>query len=493
MTVEPLAYVISERDSADFALLSGDFNPLHVDAVAARRLQFGGTVCHGVHLVLKSMDLAASHGLLDLRHVTTISAVFNGPVRTAHEVTLVAEPGSGGRLRLVGSVGGRPLYSATVTIDPAIAAHALPHLDDSEVIECCAVPHTPDFPAPGTSPSPGGQVPLKHHHALLRSLFPVLSTQPGTEALTADLMATTRIVGMECPGLHSIFAELKLRRRAAAGGPGIPAMRWRIDKADSRFRKVRLYVEGLSLEGTLDTFFRAPPVQQRSLAELCTLVPGDRFAGQRALVVGGSRGLGELAAKMVLAGGGRVLLTYANGHNDAERICQEALAQGAECQSLQLDLSSPLSPELSQRLASADITHLYHFATPQIAKGIPGTWSAPLFDTYAGIYLRGFADLIRSALGSSQAREPLRVLFPSTVFLDQPEKGFAEYCAAKAAGEVLCDHLALDGKVVVHKPRLPRLRTDQNSSFLGAKADDPYPVMDAVLEEFCSPSLGARR
>ena len=50
-------FTLDERQSWDFACLSGDFNPLHVDAVAARRLQFGGTVCHGVHLVLQAFDL----------------------------------------------------------------------------------------------------------------------------------------------------------------------------------------------------------------------------------------------------------------------------------------------------------------------------------------------------------------------------------------------------------------------------------------------------
>ena len=39
-----------------FAALSGDFNPMHVDAIAARRTLFGVPVVHGVHLLCWALD-----------------------------------------------------------------------------------------------------------------------------------------------------------------------------------------------------------------------------------------------------------------------------------------------------------------------------------------------------------------------------------------------------------------------------------------------------
>jgi acyl dehydratase len=58
-------------DQLRFASVSGDRNPMHVDALLARRTQAGAPVVHGIHLLLWTLDslaaaqpdLAPLHGL----------------------------------------------------------------------------------------------------------------------------------------------------------------------------------------------------------------------------------------------------------------------------------------------------------------------------------------------------------------------------------------------------------------------------------------------
>jgi 3-hydroxybutyryl-CoA dehydratase len=43
-----MAKTVTEADIAMFAGVTGDFNPVHVDAVAAERSMFGGRIAHGM-------------------------------------------------------------------------------------------------------------------------------------------------------------------------------------------------------------------------------------------------------------------------------------------------------------------------------------------------------------------------------------------------------------------------------------------------------------
>ena len=49
----------TEADQMRFADVSGDRNPMHLDALKARRTQAGVPVVHGVHLLLWALDAAA--------------------------------------------------------------------------------------------------------------------------------------------------------------------------------------------------------------------------------------------------------------------------------------------------------------------------------------------------------------------------------------------------------------------------------------------------
>jgi acyl dehydratase len=55
--------VVSEAMQEQFARLSGDRNPMHMDAVAARRTQAGKPVVHGVHTLLWALNLVWADGV----------------------------------------------------------------------------------------------------------------------------------------------------------------------------------------------------------------------------------------------------------------------------------------------------------------------------------------------------------------------------------------------------------------------------------------------
>ena len=80
MTREYLGnFTINQEFTNKFAELSGDFNPLHMDPLKARRYYFGSTVAHGLRVVLKSLDLllgSIEHPI----YLDNMQVKFNQPI-----------------------------------------------------------------------------------------------------------------------------------------------------------------------------------------------------------------------------------------------------------------------------------------------------------------------------------------------------------------------------------------------------------------------------
>ncbi|MBV8716023.1 MAG: SDR family NAD(P)-dependent oxidoreductase [Chloroflexi bacterium] len=194
-------------------------------------------------------------------------------------------------------------------------------------------------------------------------------------------------------------------------------------------------------------------------------VNSDQFVGQRALIIGGSRGLGEVAAKILAAGGADVHLTYASGREDALVVAADIGRWRSTPHVLRFDAvdkNSHIEPGEDVRWCP---THVYFFATPSIQFGSRRRWDQALFERYCAFYVHGLARSVEQiSILADPTKQPVTVFWPSTEYIDQPPPGGAEYVAAKAAGEglvVALRRLRPHWRFV--SPRLPRLLTDQTS------------------------------
>jgi NAD(P)-dependent dehydrogenase (short-subunit alcohol dehydrogenase family) len=219
------------------------------------------------------------------------------------------------------------------------------------------------------------------------------------------------------------------------------------------------------------------------MAEVAMRVAKGRFAGKRYLVIGGGRGLGEAASKILAAGGGDVALTYASGREDAESVAANIRDWGASARAIAFDVHAPPSarPEALPDGWTPDA--LLYFASPLIAISPGAPWNAERFGEFCDIFVTGFARAAIAADDVFGARGlPLTFFYPSTVFLDTPPPGAAEYVAAKAAGESLCATLALARPHTrVLAPRLPRVLTDQTISAKRVTLATPLDVLAPLL------------
>jgi hypothetical protein len=415
----------SSSDQMRFASACGDHNPMHVDALQARRTQAGAPVVHGINLLLWALDsLAAAQP--DLPPLRGIRAQFNKFVYLDEDVEAILTQQGLASAGLSISVDGAPRSKVNLDFGDIVADYP----DRFASLELVPLPQTPRNLSLDQMAGLSGRLPLQMTAEDAAALFPAATTWLGARRIAA-LAASTCLVGMVCPGLYSIYSELSIV--ACAESDLQDFLAFRVAKTDPRFQLVELEIAGGGLSGTVTSFIRTPPVRQATMESLAGVVDPAEFAGSVALIVGGSRGLGELTAKLIATGGGRVLVTWQTGKDDAERVAREIRAAGGRCETFAYDARRPAVEQLA--FLSDAPTHAYYFATPAIFRSQSKMFIPERLKEFLAIYGDGFWQLAQAL----RARQPrLSIFYPSSVSVTERPRGMTEYTMAKAAGEVLC-------------------------------------------------------
>ncbi|MFV3126363.1 MaoC/PaaZ C-terminal domain-containing protein [Niveispirillum sp. KHB5.9] len=459
--------IFTLQDQQAFAALSGDHNPLHVDVLAARRTLFGRPVVHGIHLLLWALSVA----LPGPARLARLRVGFQSPVGVGEQVALTVARPADDRLDIqLDGLAGRAV---------TVKAELLPFIADEGVAD--AVPGmgtctqwSPGAPDQGECRG-GVRLALDRREAAL--LLPGLTDRLPAGQI-ALLLASTYIIGMECPGLDSIYAALDLRFDAPAGPV---ALDWRLEQFEERFAQVELAVGGYGAMGTLTAFIRPQPQGQPASGTLRPHVAPGAYAGRRALVIGGGRGIGEVGAKMLGLGGADVRITWHRGREDAARVVADIRSSGGTADSFHLDVLSPAEGLAGTVGDGWFPTHIYYFATPPIFVAGKARFNEAIAASFMDVYVHGLSRT-HQALRAINAKAPLHLHYPSSVAVDELPLSMGEYAVAKTAGEALCRFLAkADRFLSVRIDRLPRLPTDQTANLQDIPTADMVETLSAIL------------
>ena len=458
--------VFTSDDQLAFAKFSGDYNPLHMDPIYARRLLFGRQVVHGLHALLWSVDhyLKTPTQPLDLRTVKAnfqaglgvgqaVNCIYTTPDEHQVEIRLETDKTTAAWIQIAWS----PLRQQPTGMLPAT----------SQEPEKCRNRSLDDVAAAS------GNLALYFDKEYAARLFPNLVRVVPPMQL-AVLLATTRLVGMECPGRHSIYSGLNLTFDSAS--PGVAKLNYQVTDCNKRLSLLLMDVAAPGMKGQVKAFFRPKPQGQAAITEICREVESGEFSAQRALIIGGSRGLGEVTAKLLAAGGAEVLITYYQGQQDAQRIVEKIVSHGARADYLSLNVLEPSQGLLNRVAKGSKPLYLYYFATPPIFGAAKGQFSSRRFTTFVEHYVTGFLRTVQTLADSSTGLQ--KIFYPSSSAIEELALDMGEYAAAKMAGEILCDFLQkANPGLTIHKPRLPRLATDQTVSLLPVSNQDPVSVL----------------
>ena len=310
------ARVFDDSDQQRFAAESCDFNPMHVDAIAARRLLSGRQVVHGVHTLIQALDFWSAPAEPS---AWSVQCNFAHPISLGDRVEFWGARNAQGHHRLSARVEGVVVTDIFLRGGIEGVASSATAAGEAELIAALAAPLNA---APESWE--GRSLEVASRPDRLAAWFPRAAALLGSAGLS-DLARLSFLVGMVCPGLHSVFGSLQfaLGSGKAAAGP----LRVEVNRYDPRFRMFFIAFQG-TVRGELRAFVRPPPQKQLPAAELRERVRVGSWTGRKALVVGGSRGLGELTAKLLGAAGCDVTISHASGRDDALAVARDINAAG---------------------------------------------------------------------------------------------------------------------------------------------------------------------
>lgn len=466
--------IFSTRDQASFARLSGDFNPIHMDPLAARKTYAGLPIVHGIHGVLWALDQLVLARIVT-SEATSLKVRFTRFIYVGSTVELKLFHRDERSVRADITLGG-------ITATTLILTYGVSGKTEKAVRPVGGVT-TPASDEPvawvdlAQLTELSGRMDIAGPLEQIDKEFPHVVSAFGVER-TAAIALLSRLVGMICPGLHSLFAAFALEFVESPHGKA--GVEFFVSKTDPRFRLIQMNISGGGVLGSVDAFLRWPPIKQASLVDIMKVVTPGEFAGSTALIIGGSRGLGALTAKVIAAGSGKVAVTYATGKTEATQLMEEIHSQVGQgvCRALPYDARKRPGDQLET--LTEEVSHLYYFATTPIYRQKEELFVSTLFDEFTQVYVKGFYDCCHALAG--RRSQVLTAFYPSSVFVEQNPLTLAEYSMAKLAGELLCSTMnrgAEGVRVIVE--RLPRLLTDQTATVPPIHSSDPLEVMLPII------------
>jgi hypothetical protein len=430
------------KDQSLFAVTSGDKNPIHIDPVYARKTISGECIVHGINIIMWAINsLIKKTNLIP----STIKASFLKPIFLNENVLCLWKKD----LNQIHIISNKILLTSIeleigeITKNKEInikTGQKNKYPKNSEFLESYYYKKK-NFLFRGDS-------------KYLKKIYPDLYATYG-EGTLCEFLMISEIVGMEMPGLNSVFLGLNIVFNNNNSKPIL-----KITKIDRRFKILNILIKTSYLTGELEVCFRPEVTKRLKIKKIKKLIAKNEFNKVRALIVGVSRGIGEIIAKLIACGNGKAHITYAYDINEAKKIREHLKDYGKK-----ITLSRLIIPkDTFSSIKWSKFNQIYYCATPKIFAKRSFNFDRKLYKKFSQIYTFGFQKLIKSI--PNKIIKNISVFYPSSTAIEKPTFELSEYIKTKKEGEKLCNKLNKKYKNFIIYPRIPRIKTDQTISIL---------------------------
>ena len=270
----------------------------------------------------------------------------------------------------------------------------------------------------------------------------------------------SRSIGMELPGLNSLFYKIKINEvKKFYDKPFI--------KIHSYEKKINLlnlnyYVSNFKISSDV---FILPDFRNLNYTDKIKKLiksTNNYLNDKKILILGGSRGVGFITTQFLSLSRAKVTSTY--NYNKSELINFKLSNKVSNLRIKKFDINN----NNNLRILLKEINkfdYIFYFVTPKIIKNPNRSFDKDYFNVLQNIYVKKLSEITK------KINKNIKFFIPSTVILENKTDDFKEYKKAKINLEKFC-HYSKRGnkKIEFYIPRLKYFSTDQNFDFL-AKDD----------------------
>ena len=445
--------IFTSRNQIEFANISCDFNPIHVNPFLARRLLSGKQIVHGMNLLLTSLNFLFKNKVKF--KFNKIQCLFFTPVNINEKISFYKKVE---KEKLILEIKSKSTLLSSIILEKK--AHEMKskffaNKKNFKKIEKINVKNVnKDFGK--------RKFFLKNYEINLNNFKSSKNYNNLTNIFTQNefksILSLSYFVGMIAPGHNSILAsiDINLERKNLVGNK----INLSLKNFDKRINLLTINFFN-TISGEIKAFIRQGPTDQPSIKKVKKFIKIKEFSNTRSLIIGGSRGLGELTAKIISCGKGSVDFTYFYGKEEARKLKRIVkLETGREPLIKKFNVLSKNFKQEIKKFSNYDF--IFYYSTPKILINKSKKFDNNMYRYYHEFYVKRLKILCETLEKITKKKQV--VFFPSTIFIKKYTSGLREYIKAKFIAEKMISKLnSRFSKLKIISNRLPQLNTDQTS------------------------------
>lgn len=443
--------IYKNKDQIEFAKISKDYNDIHIKKNIARKLIFGQQIVHGVNILITALKLLKNYN----KKIRIIKCEFIEPVFLYKKITFFKIENNSNTTILVKS---NKEIKTIIYIN-----NDMHNIDKNESIKF-------------DSSKKNKKILINRNKFFLPKNYLCLKKFFSKEQIK-EILSLSFFVGIIYPGKYSLISSLHINfRKKLIANSNIC---FSVMKIDKRINKSIIEFQG-NITGNIFAFSYKIPIFKNIKKLKKKIEPINLLKNKNSLIIGGSRGLGEITSKILSILGSKIYLTYYMGKIEATKIkndIQKIVKN--DCKIIKLNMFD--KKFITKIKDFSNIDYIFYFASPKILNS--NFFDIKLFYNYKKIYCDNFYKMCK--ILNIKAKKKIKVFYPSTIFLDYKIKKFKEYLKAKSLGEKIIKKINKQFKNInICSIRLPEMNTSQNISILKRNEIDSEKIMTSIIQDF---------